>query len=61
MDRTGSAINVALAAGTAVGDILQQLKSKAVSAQAQDLTTDQRSALQADFDNLRNQINQIVG
>jgi len=61
MDRTGSAINVALAAGTAVGDILQQLKSKAVSAQAQDLTTNQRNALQADFDNLRNQINQIVG
>jgi flagellin len=61
MDRTGSAINVALAAGTAVGDILQQLKSKSVSAQAQDLTTNQRDALQADFDNLRNQINQIVG
>ena len=61
MDRTGSALDVALAAGTAVGDILLQLKSKAVSAQAQDLTTDQRSALQADFDNLRNQINQIVG
>jgi flagellin len=61
MDRTGSAINVALAAGTAVGDILQQLKSKSVSAQAQDLTTNQRNALQADFDNLRNQINQIVG
>jgi len=61
MDRTGSAISVALAAGTAVGDILQQLKSKAVSAQAQDLTTNQRNALQADFDNLRNQINQIVG
>ena len=61
MDRTGSAISVALAAGTAVGDILLQLKSKAVSAQAQDLTTNQRNALQADFDNLRNQINQIVG
>jgi flagellin len=61
MDRTGSAISVALAAGTAVGDILLQLKSKAVSAQAQDLTTNQRNALQADFDNLRNQINQSVG
>jgi flagellin len=61
IDRAGSSIDVALAAGTAIGDILQQLKAKAVNAQAEDLTTDQRSALQADFDAYRAQIAQIAG
>ena len=61
IDRAGSSIDVALAAGTAIGEILQQLKAKAVNAQAEDLTTDQRSALQADYDAYRAQISQIVG
>jgi flagellin len=61
MDRAGSAMDVALAAGTAIGEILQQLKAKAVSAQAEDLTTSQRNALQADYDALRAQIGQIAG
>ena len=61
MDRAGSAIDVALSAGTAIGDILQQLKAKAVSAQAEDLTTAQRNALQADYDALRAQIGQVAG
>ena len=34
MDRTSSAMDVSLAAGKAIGEILQQLKAKAVSAQA---------------------------
>ena len=60
MDRASSVIDVGLSAGEAVGDILKQLKEKSVAAQATDLSTDQRDALQADFDALRNQVDQIV-
>lgn len=56
MDRASSVIDVGLSAGEAVGDILKQLKEKSVAAQATDLSTDQRDALQADFDALRNQV-----
>ena len=60
IDRATSVIDVGLSAGEAIGDILKQLKEKAVAAQANDLSQDQRDALQADFDALRNQINQIA-
>ncbi len=60
IDRATSTIDVGLSAGQAIGDILKQMKEKAVAAQATDLSTDQRAALQADFDALRNQINQIA-
>jgi flagellin len=60
MDRATSVIDVGLSAGEAVGDILKQLKEKAVAAQATDLSSDQRAALQADFNALRNQIDQIA-
>ncbi|RYF45493.1 MAG: flagellin, partial [Cytophagaceae bacterium] len=60
IDRASSTIDVALAAGKSVGDILQKLKSKAVAAQADDLTTEQRAALQVDFENLRSQIDTIA-
>ena len=60
IDRANSTIDVALAAGKSVGEILQKLKAKAVAAQADDLTVDQRSALQADFDSLRGQIDTIA-
>jgi flagellin len=60
IDRATSTIDVALSAGSAISDLLNQLKEKAVAAQATDLSTDQRSALQADFDALRNQVNQIA-
>ena len=36
------------------------MKTKAVSAQAADLSTEQRAALQADFDSLRSQVDQIA-
>ena len=61
ISRATSSIDVALAAGKSIGDILQQLKSRAVSAQMEDLTTEQRSAIQADYDAYRSQINQIAG
>src|SRR5690606_38902714 len=48
------------AAGKSVGEILQKLKAKAVAAQADDLTADQRTALQTDFASLRQQIDTIA-
>lgn len=60
IDRASSTVDVALAAGKSVGEILQKLKAKAVAAQADDLTSDQRAALQVDFENLRSQIDTIA-
>lgn len=60
IDRAKSVIDVSLSAGESIGDILKQLKEKSVAAQATDLSTDQRAALQADFSALRNQIDQIA-
>ncbi|MCR6646301.1 MAG: flagellin [Terricaulis sp.] len=60
IDRATSVIDVGLSAGEAIGDILKQLKEKSVAAQANDLSADQRAALQADFNALRNQIDQIA-
>lgn len=60
IDRATSVIDVGLSASETVGDILKQLKEKTVAAQATDLSTDQRAALQADFNALRNQIDQIA-
>jgi len=60
IDRATSVIDVGLSAGEAIGDILKQLKEKAVAGQANDLSQDQRDALQADFDALRDQIDQIA-
>ncbi|MGD9981342.1 MAG: flagellin [Hyphomonadaceae bacterium] len=60
IDRATSTIDVALSAGEAISDLLIELKSKAVAAMATDLSADQRAALTADFNALRNQINQIA-
>ncbi len=60
IDRASSVIDTALSAGQAIGDILKELKEKAVAAQATDLSQDQRDALQADFSALRDQIDQIA-
>ncbi len=60
INRATSAIDVALAAGEAIGKILKELKTLSVSAQAEDLTTEQRQAIQADFDELRANINQTA-
>ena len=60
IDRANSTIDVALAAGKSIGEILQKLKAKSVAAQADDLTADQRDALQADFSSLRAQIDTIA-
>jgi flagellin len=61
IDRTAATIDVGLAAGSAIADLLQQMRARAVSAQAQDMTTEQRNSLQADYDALRAQIAQVAG
>ena len=60
IDRANAAIDVALSAGEAVGKILKDMKTKAVAAQAADLSTEQRAALQTDFDSLRAQVDQVA-
>jgi flagellin len=60
IDRANSAIDVALKAGESIGKILKSMKEKAVAAQSEDLSTEQRAALQADFDSYRAQIDQIA-
>ena len=60
IDRSSSAIDVALAAGDSIGKLLVQLKDKAVAAQSADLNATQRSSMQADFAALRSNIDTIV-
>jgi len=61
LDRTAATMDIGISAGTAIAEILLQMRAKAVNGQSNDLTTEQRNALQADYDTLRNQINQIAG
>jgi flagellin len=60
IDRGNTIIDTSLAAGNAISDILKQMKEKSVAAQATDLSTAQRSALQADFNALRAQVDQVA-
>jgi len=60
LDRSISATDVALAASEAIGDILLQLKERAVAAADAGLDQESRDALQADFNELRDQIATIV-
>ena len=56
LNRGVAAVDVALAAGETVSDLLIQLKEKALSATDSSLTTSARAALNEDFKSLRNQI-----
>lgn len=60
LDRGVSSVDVALAAGETVSDLLIDLKSKAVAASDVGLDATSRAALKADFDSLRDQITDIV-
>jgi len=60
LDRASSTLDVALAAGEAVSDLLVQLKEKAVAAKDSGLDTASRSSLNDDFKQLRDQITSIV-
>jgi len=60
LQRAQSSIDVATSAGQSVSDLLNQLKSKALAASDTSLDTASRSALNADFTSLRNQITSVV-
>ena len=60
INRANSVVETSIAAGTAIGDALKQMKEKATAAAANDLTNDQRTALNADFVQLREQVGRIV-
>lgn len=61
LDRASSSLDVALAAGEAIGDLLLQLKEKAVAAADTGLDDTSRASLKVDFDQLTAQITSIVG
>jgi flagellin len=61
LDRASSTLDVALAAGEAVSDLLVDMKEKAVAAKDSGLDTASREALANDFNQLRSQITSIVG
>jgi len=60
LSRGQSAVDVSLAAGESVSDLLLQLKEKALSATDKSLTTSARSALNEDFKAIRDQIGTVV-
>lgn len=60
LNRGASAVDVSLAAGESVSDLLSQLKEKALSATDKSLTTSARSALNEDFKAIRDQITTVV-
>ncbi|MFQ5533286.1 MAG: flagellin [Sphingomonadales bacterium] len=60
LDRATSTVDVALAAGESISDLLIELKSKAVAASDSSLDTASRTAINDDFVSLRDQIITIV-
>ena len=60
LDRGVAAVDVALAAGETVSDLLLQMKEKALAATDASLTTSARSALNEDFKALRDQIASVT-
>ena len=60
LDRTSSTVDVAIAAGEAISDLLIDMKEKALGASDASLTSTQRSAFNEDFKALRDQIATIV-
>lgn len=60
LDRGASAIDVGLAAGESVSDLLIQLKEKALAATDKSLSTASRKALNEDFKAIRDQITTVV-
>jgi len=60
LNRAVSAVDVALAAGEAISDLIIEMKEKALAAADTSLDTASRTALNADFTALRDQIKTIV-
>ena len=60
LDRGLSAVDVSLAAGESVSDLLVQLKEKALAATDKSLTSASRNALNEDFKSIRDQITTVT-
>lgn len=60
LDRGISSVDVALAAGESISDLLVEMKSKAVGSADTGLDAESRTALKNDFDSLRDQVTDIV-
>ncbi|MEH6664265.1 MAG: flagellin [Brevundimonas sp.] len=60
LQRGQSTVDVAMAAGESISDLLLQLKEKALAATDETLTTASRSALAEDFDSIRDQITSVI-
>lgn len=60
LDRGISAVDVSLAAGESISDLLLQLKEKALAATDKSLSTASRKALNEDFKSIRDQINTVT-
>jgi flagellin len=60
LQRGQSTVDVALAAGESVSDLLTQMKAKALAASDTTLDTNSRIALNQDFTSLRDQIHEVV-
>ncbi len=60
LSRAQSTIDVAMSAGEQVSDLLNQMKQKALSASDTSLDATSRTALQEDFNALRDQISKVV-
>ena len=60
LNRAQSTIDVAMSAGQQVSDLLTQMKAKALAASDSSLDTTSRTALNADFKSLRDQVTQVV-
>ena len=60
LGRANSTVDVAIAAGSAISDLLIDMKEKALGASDESLTATQRSAFNEDFKALRDQIATIV-
>jgi flagellin len=60
LNRGVSTVDVAISAGQSISDLLNELKNKALAAADASLDTASRSALNADFTALRDQITAIV-
>ncbi|MFN4295746.1 MAG: flagellin [Brevundimonas sp.] len=60
LQRGQSTVDVAMAAGESISDLLLQMKEKALAATDETLTTASRDALNEDFESIRDQITSVI-
>jgi flagellin len=60
LQRGQSTVDVAMAAGESISDLLLQMKEKALAATDETLTTASRDALAEDFNSIRDQITSVI-